>query len=85
MLPIALDAMGGDKAPESVVQGARLALRFFPDATFIFLVMNRKSSRSFKKTNLLPRFLKCITRLLPSRCMKNQQSRCDKAAIRVCG
>ena len=36
MLPIALDAMGGDKAPESVIQGARLALRFFPDATFIF-------------------------------------------------
>jgi glycerol-3-phosphate acyltransferase PlsX len=36
MLPIALDAMGGDKAPESVIQGARLALRFFPDARFIF-------------------------------------------------
>ena len=36
MLPIALDAMGGDKAPESVVQGARIALRFFPDARFIF-------------------------------------------------
>jgi glycerol-3-phosphate acyltransferase PlsX len=36
MLPIALDAMGGDKAPESVVQGARLALRFFPEARFIF-------------------------------------------------
>jgi glycerol-3-phosphate acyltransferase PlsX len=36
MLPIALDAMGGDKAPESVIVGARLALRFFPDAKFIF-------------------------------------------------
>ncbi len=35
-LPIALDAMGGDKAPESVIQGARLVLRDYPDARFIF-------------------------------------------------
>lgn len=28
--------MGGDKAPESVVAGARLALKFFPDMRFIF-------------------------------------------------
>ena len=35
-LPIALDAMGGDKAPESVVLGARLILRDYPDARFIF-------------------------------------------------
>lgn len=35
-LPIALDAMGGDKAPESVIQGARLVLKDYPDARFIF-------------------------------------------------
>lgn len=35
-LPIALDAMGGDKAPESVIQGARLVLKEYPDARFIF-------------------------------------------------
>jgi len=28
--------MGGDKAPESVVAGARLALKFFPELRFIF-------------------------------------------------
>jgi glycerol-3-phosphate acyltransferase PlsX len=36
MLPIALDAMGGDKAPYAVVQGAKYALRYFPDLRFIF-------------------------------------------------
>jgi glycerol-3-phosphate acyltransferase PlsX len=35
-ITIALDAMGGDKAPESVVHGARLALKFFPDLRFVF-------------------------------------------------
>ncbi len=35
-LPIALDAMGGDKAPESVIQGARLILKDFPGTRFIF-------------------------------------------------
>ncbi len=35
-LPIALDAMGGDKAPESVIQGARLVLKEFPETRFIF-------------------------------------------------
>ncbi|MEJ0010580.1 MAG: hypothetical protein WDN72_08860 [Alphaproteobacteria bacterium] len=35
-LPIALDAMGGDKAPESVIKGARRVLREYPDATFHF-------------------------------------------------
>lgn len=35
-LPIALDAMGGDKAPESVIQGARLTLKNNPDVRFIF-------------------------------------------------
>lgn len=35
-LPIALDAMGGDKAPESVIQGARRVLKFHPEARFIF-------------------------------------------------
>ncbi len=35
-LPIALDAMGGDKAPESVIHGARLTLKQFPDARFLF-------------------------------------------------
>lgn len=36
LLPIALDAMGGDKAPESVIQGARLILKDFPNTRFIF-------------------------------------------------
>jgi glycerol-3-phosphate acyltransferase PlsX len=35
-LPIAIDAMGGDKAPEAVIQGARLVLKEFPQARFIF-------------------------------------------------
>lgn len=35
-LPIALDAMGGDKSPVSVVMGAKLALKFFPEAQFLF-------------------------------------------------
>lgn len=35
-LPIALDAMGGDKAPESVIQGAQIVLREFPETRFIF-------------------------------------------------
>lgn len=34
--PIALDAMGGDKAPESVIQGARRVLDKFPSTRFIF-------------------------------------------------
>lgn len=35
-LPIALDAMGGDKAPEAVVHGARIALKYFPDLHYVF-------------------------------------------------
>jgi glycerol-3-phosphate acyltransferase PlsX len=35
-LPIALDAMGGDKAPEAVIQGARRVLKDFPNTRFIF-------------------------------------------------
>jgi len=35
-LPIALDAMGGDKAPDSVVDGARRVLKDYPDTQFIF-------------------------------------------------
>jgi glycerol-3-phosphate acyltransferase PlsX len=35
-LPIALDAMGGDKAPDSVIAGARRVLKWFPDTRFIF-------------------------------------------------
>lgn len=35
-LPIALDAMGGDKAPHAVVYGAKYALRERPDLRFIF-------------------------------------------------
>jgi glycerol-3-phosphate acyltransferase PlsX len=33
-LPIAIDAMGGDKAPEAVVQGVRLVLKEFPHIRF---------------------------------------------------
>ncbi|MFZ4541099.1 MAG: phosphate acyltransferase PlsX [Rickettsiales bacterium] len=35
-LPIAIDAMGGDKAPEAIIQGARRVLKEFPSARFIF-------------------------------------------------
>ncbi len=35
-LPIALDAMGGDKAPEAVIQGARRVLKEHPETRFIF-------------------------------------------------
>lgn len=34
--PLALDAMGGDKAPFSVVHGARIALKYFPDLRYVF-------------------------------------------------
>jgi glycerol-3-phosphate acyltransferase PlsX len=34
-LTIALDAMGGDKAPESVVEGAAIALEHFPDIRYL--------------------------------------------------
>jgi glycerol-3-phosphate acyltransferase PlsX len=33
---VALDAMGGDRAPEIVVQGASMALRRFPKTEFVF-------------------------------------------------
>jgi len=36
-LPIAIDAMGGDKAPEAVIQGARLVLDEYPATRFIFM------------------------------------------------
>lgn len=35
-LPIALDAMGGDHAPQSVVEGAALALKKLPNLRFLF-------------------------------------------------
>lgn len=35
-LPIAIDAMGGDKAPEAVIQGASRVLKEFPSARFLF-------------------------------------------------
>lgn len=35
-LPIAIDAMGGDKAPEAVIQGARRVLKEFPGTRFLF-------------------------------------------------
>lgn len=35
-LPIALDAMGGDHAPQSVVAGAELALKKLPELKFLF-------------------------------------------------
>jgi len=35
-LPIALDAMGGDKAPLIVIHGAKIALKEFPDLRFRF-------------------------------------------------
>ena len=33
MYRIALDAMGGDNAPQAVVEGAKLAVAEFPDVT----------------------------------------------------
>ncbi|MFZ9450063.1 MAG: phosphate acyltransferase, partial [Alphaproteobacteria bacterium] len=33
---ISLDAMGGDSAPDMVVEGAEIALRRFPDTRFLF-------------------------------------------------
>lgn len=37
-MKIALDAMGGDYAPENTIEGAALALREYPDITKLFLV-----------------------------------------------
>src|SRR5690242_3210218 len=35
-LPIALDAMGGDHAPASVIEGAALAHARYPELSFVF-------------------------------------------------
>lgn len=41
-LAIALDAMGGDRAPEMVIRGARIAGQRFPQARFLFFGDQRK-------------------------------------------
>ena len=50
---ISLDAMGGDKAPEIVVQGADRALAAHPDISLTFVGDERKISPLLKKTQHL--------------------------------
>ena len=48
-LTIALDAMGGDNAPEIVVEGAAMALVRFPEVKFI--LFGDKNREVFKTTS----------------------------------
>ena len=50
---ISLDAMGGDQAPEIVVQGADRALGAHPDISLIFVGDERKITPLLKKTSHL--------------------------------
>ncbi len=50
---IVVDVMGGDRGPEAVVHGARLALKEFPDISELYLVGNEAEIHSaMKHTNL---------------------------------
>ena len=48
-LTIALDAMGGDNAPQIVVNGANIARRRFPDARFLLFGDERKINPLLKR------------------------------------
>ena len=50
---ISLDAIGGDKAPEIVVNGADRALAAHPDISLIFVGDEKKISPLLKKTQHL--------------------------------
>ena len=50
---ISLDAMGGDHAPEIVVQGADRAFAAYPDISLIFVGDERKISPLLKKTRYI--------------------------------
>ena len=50
---ISLDAMGGDHAPEIVVQGADRAFAAYPDISLIFVGDERKISPLLKKTRYM--------------------------------
>ena len=41
-LSIALDAMGGDRAPDMVVKGANIARQRFPNVSFLFFGDERR-------------------------------------------
>ena len=59
---LALDAMGGDLAPDSVLKGANLALRRYPELQFLFFgdedVLNKKLSR-LKKVQKVSQVIHC--------------------------
>ena len=48
-MKIALDAMGGDKAPQEIVKGALEALSLYPDIEKIFLVGKEEEIRKYLK------------------------------------
>ena len=50
---ISLDAMGGDRAPEIVVQGADRAFASYPDISLIFVGDERKVRPLLKKTRYM--------------------------------
>ncbi len=52
-LPLALDAMGGDNAPQSVVDGADIALTKFPDLRFLFFGDEAQLTPLLKKAKRL--------------------------------
>ncbi len=52
-LTIALDAMGGDKAPEMVIRGADIALERDPDLTFILVGDEERIRPLLRKTKRL--------------------------------
>lgn len=50
---IALDAMGGDFAPEIVIKGAHIALTRYPDTKFLIFGDEKKITPLLKRTKLL--------------------------------
>ncbi len=52
MITLALDAMGGDKAPTLVVYGAQIALKEIPDLRLIFFGNEEKLTNLIKRTKL---------------------------------
>lgn len=60
MLPLALDAMGGDKAPHSVIKGAAIAARKNPGLNFLFVGDEKRLAPLIQKN----RYLKKVSEIL---------------------
>ena len=56
-ITIALDAMGGDKAPLAVIEGANLVHKKYPEVSYLLYGDENKVSETLKE---FPKFLHCI-------------------------